>query len=150
MSRPFDNADKNYAPRMFVTLNKEGAAQTAPLGVLQVDLCGMMLRIHDACHAGGGALVPMVSNCPDANGVLPLLANPAILPLVKFSANANATPATGLITHNLGYYPVVQILDAATHMIIEESLYQVTHTTPNTISIVRPANSPAIEVVLRS
>jgi hypothetical protein len=150
MSRPFDTADKSYAPRMFVTTGKEGANQTAALGVIQVDLCEMVLRIHDACHVGGGALVPMVSNCPDAAGNMPVLAKPTILPLVKFTANATAAPAVGLITHNLGYYPIVQILDATTHMVLEESAYQVTHTTPNTISIVRPANSPAIEVVLRS
>jgi hypothetical protein len=147
--RPFDTADKSYAPRMYVTTDASGAAQTAALGVIQVDLCAMVLRIHDACHAGGGALVPMVTNCPDANGVLPLMSSLTVLPLVKFTANATAFDATGLITHGLGYYPVVQIIDATTHVLLDPTPYVVTHTSNNTISIVRPANSPAIEVVLR-
>jgi hypothetical protein len=150
MSRPFDNAEKSYSPRMYVSHDKAGANQIAKLGVIQVDLCAMALRIHDSCHEGGGALVPMVSNCPDANGNMPMLASPILLPLVKFGVNAAGTPAVGLITHNLGHYPIVQILDANTKEVINILPYHVTHTSLNTIAIVRPAASPAIEIVLRS
>jgi hypothetical protein len=150
MSRPFDNADKSYAPRMFVSTDKSGAEQISKLGVIQVDLCAMALRIHDSCHVGGGALVPMVSNCPDANGNMPVLASPILLPIVKFAANTTNTAATGLITHNLGHYPIVQIIDANTKEVIDILPYHVTHTSLNTIAIVRPALSPAIEVILRS
>jgi hypothetical protein len=151
VARPTNTSDKEYAPRAWVTKIAKQSKDVAQAGVIQIDLCDMKMRIHDACNHGGGAYVMLVSNCPDSNGNLPIPAPATIIPDVTIPANAAGAAATTAITHNLGFRPVAQLILASTGQVVDNSDgYTITHTSTNVISITRPANSPATILILRT
>jgi hypothetical protein len=149
--RPTNTVDKEHAPRMYVTTDGNQASNKAALGIIQIDLCDMKLRIHDGCHFGGGAYIPLISNCADDNGVVPTPAPLTLLAPVDIPANGAAVPANAVITHGLGFYPNAQLIDAVTGQVLDSAGgYVITHTDVNTVTVTRPAGAPATKLILRA
>jgi hypothetical protein len=142
-----NTSEKAYAPRNWVTITKAASNDLAPEGVIQIDWCANMIRVHDNCHNGGGAIIPMVSNCLDSAGNLPIVAPATIMRPIAVPANGTAAAVNTVVVHNLGYRPLVQIIDTATGALLN---YPFTHNAANTeVTVTAPANAPAYQVIIR-
>jgi hypothetical protein len=151
VTRPTNTAEKSHAPRAWVTKSKNQSNEVAQAGVIQIDLCDMKMRIHDACNYGGGAYVMLISNCPDANGNLPVPAPATLVPEVFVPANTTNASSDIIADHMLGFRPVVQLVLASNGQIVDSSNgYTITHINANSVKVTRPANSPATILVIRS
>lgn len=129
MSGIFNDNTPHYPVRVISRKHKGGECSTHKDGVVEIDWCAMMIRLHNGCRDGGAAYVPIISLCPDAEGNLPVAVPPVMLAPTQIPASA--VPTT--INHNLGYIPIVQVINTATGAVITDQ--PVTHMNNNTIQV---------------
>lgn len=140
---PWGDNTHDYPVRLMTSKSKGEDCKTRKDGIIVVDWCNMMLRLHNGCRDGGAAYVPLISLCPDENGVLPTPTPAVVMPPVPIPDGTITTP----IQHNLGYVPVVQALDA-NNSVIQDAI--IMHNDNNTVTVA-PADggTPIANVIIR-
>ena len=139
MGRPLHSNRADYVPKHATSITESGCFSVQEYGSIQIDLCDMLLRIHNGCAAGGVALVPLVPNCENPEALIsPRVPDPAVLP-----ADVGAEI---IINHERGYEPLVQIFDDQ-GMVVQP--VEVQHMSKNQVRIVTETPLPGASVVLR-
>lgn len=132
MSRPSHSTDKTYAPKNPVRQDSSGSGNVNEFGSLEIDLCDGLLRIHNDVVPGGVAVVQLIPNCGPQ-----MRLQPAMVP-ADIVIPAGGTPVA--VQHNVGIYPVVQVINTSTGAV--DAAAQIVHNSTNQFTVTPSTADP--------
>lgn len=146
--RPTNTAGVEYAPRQVFTAEKGAECRTLAMGTIEIDMCAMLLRIHNGCMPGGGGVIPIISNCPSEEeetvGELPPMPIAPIPPTEVAEVPEEDGDLVMNYKHDKGSKPIVQLLVDGT--VIPDVVIK--HIDDNSFNITIPAGTPASEIIV--
>lgn len=136
--RPTHTNDGQYVPLHEVSIDVSMARQAAEYGSISIDLCDMVLRVNNGVCPGGVGIIPIFGNQDGVTGLIEELQRGPVAPVTGLSGNST-------VTHNLGRFPIVQLVDASGN--IANALGAVTHVDENRVMVVPTSPTATYTVV---
>lgn len=126
---PWNDNTSDYPVRILSVKHKGEECKSRKDGTVVIDWCNMVVRLHNGCHDGGAACIPIISKCPDAEGNVPVPIKTIVVPPIAIPVQATALQ----VKHDFGYIPTAQLVTEEGEVMYEAK--SIRHIDVNTLEV---------------